>query len=90
MSASSSTRALVAGACGGIGRATVRRLADDGMRVVGVDRAEQPVEGAEATLACDLRDGAACVEAVTGAAQHLDGLDLLVHAAGVARDVGRT
>jgi acetoacetyl-CoA reductase len=86
MSASSPTRALVAGACGGIGRATVRRLSDDGVRVVGVDRTEQSVNGAEATLACDLRDGTACVEAVTSAARHLDGLDLLVHAAGVARD----
>jgi len=79
-------RALVAGAAGGIGRATVARLAAEGIRVVGLDRTDEPIDGAEQMLACDLRDGAACAAAVESAIGRLDGLDVLVHAAGITRD----
>jgi NAD(P)-dependent dehydrogenase (short-subunit alcohol dehydrogenase family) len=79
-------RAIVAGAGGGIGRAVVRRLAAEGIRVAGLDLRAEPVEGAELMFACDLRDGAACSHAVGQAAEQLGGLDTLVHAAGITRD----
>lgn len=71
-------RALVTGAAGGVGRATVELLAEEGAAVVGVDlRAEGDV------VACDVSDAASVTAAVGEAASRLGGLDLLVNVAGI-------
>lgn len=78
--------ALVTGAAGGIGRATVTALATAGANVVGVDLPGVTPSGAALDLACDLADPRA-VEAlfVTLDAQ-LGRLDVVVHCAGIRRD----
>jgi NAD(P)-dependent dehydrogenase (short-subunit alcohol dehydrogenase family) len=76
--------ALVTGAAGGIGRAIVEALANDGVVVVGTDVGAQPQGGpGSAWEACDLADDAA-VETLIARAVSLHGrLDILVNAAGV-------
>ena len=80
-------RALVTGASGGIGRATVRALAMAGMRVVATDRDAVAVEGAEACEVLDVADPASVASAVARAHARLGGLDLLVSNAGVTQRV---
>ncbi len=79
--------AVVTGAASGIGKAIAERLAEDGVRVVGVDRnadALEEIASYESTLAVDLvdPDGVArvreYVEAGAGAC------DILVNAAGIS------
>ena len=71
--------AVVTGAAAGIGRATAERLARDGWRVVGIDRAAGAVEGV-ATLVGDAGD-ASVLEA---ALERCGGvLDALVCSAGI-------
>lgn len=84
--------ALVTGAAGGIGAATARRLALDGLRVLAVDvpSARTPLEALAreiggALLAVDLTSPEA-VEELADAARRLGGLDVLVHNAGITRD----
>lgn len=73
---------LVTGAASGIGRATARRLLDEGAAVVGIDRNEQddPLTGAFEFRRADITDAAAITE-ITGSAGRLDGV---LHAAGIA------
>jgi NAD(P)-dependent dehydrogenase (short-subunit alcohol dehydrogenase family) len=71
--------AIVTGAAAGIGRATALRLGADGWRVVGIDRTNTPVDGAE-LLVGDAGD-AAILEAAVG---RIGGsLDALVCSAGI-------
>ena len=72
--------ALVTGAGGGIGRATVARLTDEGARVVcaDADLAAAEAAGGVSAVALDVTDPAACVAAVEAAGD----LDLLVNLAG--------
>ena len=84
--------ALVTGACGAMGRATVRRFLAEGARVHGLDR---DVDGAAALAAelrgapfsfapVDLRDASAVRAAVAAGIERLERVDVLCSAAGVS------
>ena len=71
--------AIVTGAAAGIGRATVERLVFDGWRVLGIDRNDASVDGAE-LLVGDAGDSSL----LTSALERCDGsLDALVCSAGI-------
>ncbi|MHA7838090.1 MAG: SDR family NAD(P)-dependent oxidoreductase [bacterium] len=86
-------RALITGGASGIGRATARRLAEEGAAVFVVDVNEEGCQetaeairatGADAgTARCDVRDAESCNAAVSAATEHLGGLDVLCNIAGV-------
>jgi NAD(P)-dependent dehydrogenase (short-subunit alcohol dehydrogenase family) len=73
-------RAAVTGAASGIGEAVARRLVDDGVEVLAVDRVEPAVDGAT-PLVADL----ATAEGRTAVVDAADGFDYLVNAAGIIR-----
>jgi len=79
-------RALVVGAAGGIGQATVARLARDGFVVGAVDREDHLPAGATWNTVADLTAAGDCTRAIDEAVIALGGLDVLVHAAGITRD----
>lgn len=79
---------IVTGAASGIGAACVRRLAQRGDRVVGVDIAASVdthvrALGGELGLVADVSSSAACDAAVAAAAQRFGQVDHLVVAAGI-------
>ena len=78
-------RVLVVGASSGIGATTATVVAGLGARVVGAARRVDRVGalGGVTAVACDVRDAAACDEAVGWAARTLGGLDALVYATGI-------
>lgn len=86
-------RALVTGACGGIGRAIVAELAEAGASVgacdlqVALDRGAPA--GAVASAAFDLRDDEALHAGVAAIGEALGGLDVLVANAGVVDTIHR-
>jgi meso-butanediol dehydrogenase / (S,S)-butanediol dehydrogenase / diacetyl reductase len=71
-------RVLVTGAAGGIGKAVVDLLAEEGAQVVGVDLRE-----AEGVLPCDVSDADSVTTAVDAAVGILGGLDVAVNVAGI-------
>jgi SDR family mycofactocin-dependent oxidoreductase len=75
--------ALVTGAAGGIGSATVTRLVEDGYAVVGVDLREGPASDAVAQVVGDVRDRAVLDRAVALAVERWGRLDAAVAAAAV-------
>ncbi|MFI0409411.1 SDR family NAD(P)-dependent oxidoreductase [Actinomadura sp. 3N508] len=79
----SGTRILVTGAGGAIGRAVVRRLADEGARVAGVDLKEPDPGGLACAIAADVTDEADMARATALATDELGGLDGLVAMAGI-------
>ncbi|MFT0860700.1 2,3-dihydro-2,3-dihydroxybenzoate dehydrogenase [Ancylobacter sp. G4_0304] len=77
--------AFVTGASGGIGRALVRLLAEEGARVVATDRPDalEGIEGAHRIAPLDVRDSAA-VDALVARIEAEEGpIDLLANVAGV-------
>jgi len=90
-------RVLVTGAASGIGLATVRRLADGGARVAGLDTNGEALasamHGLGPALTADVADPDAVERAVSSAAGELGGLDGLANVAGtgyLTGDVGAT
>lgn len=74
------------GAASGIGRATARRFAAEGARVVALDlREPEPPESGMA-IACDIADQAAVERAVAQAKERFGKIDVLAHFAGITKD----
>ena len=82
--------ALVTGAGGGIGAATVARLADEGATVVAAARRRggEPLPGAAETIELDVTDEAGWATALGGIEARWRRLDVLVNNAGI-RESGR-
>jgi 3-hydroxy acid dehydrogenase/malonic semialdehyde reductase len=75
--------AIVTGASSGIGAATVRALKREGYRVAGGARRANRID-ADVALELDVTDPDSCERFVERAVAELDGLDVLVNAAGLA------
>jgi NAD(P)-dependent dehydrogenase (short-subunit alcohol dehydrogenase family) len=86
----SGRRVVVTGGASGMGAGIVRAFAARGARVVSLDVAEEAgtaiaaETGTARFVVCDVADEASVKGAFDTAAAHLGGLDVLVHAAGVA------
>ncbi|MCM0612583.1 3-oxoacyl-ACP reductase [Marinobacter sediminum] len=85
--------ALVTGASRGIGASIARTLARDGATVIGLDippvmeelqKVTDAIQGK--ALACDITDTAAPKLIADFVAEHFEGLDLVIHNAGITRD----
>jgi NADP-dependent 3-hydroxy acid dehydrogenase YdfG len=79
--------AIVTGASSGIGLATARALAAEGVRVAAGARRVERLDGlgeGSIGLPLDVTDPESCAGFVTRAVEELEGLDILVNAAGVA------
>ncbi|MFT6862591.1 MAG: NAD(P)-dependent dehydrogenase (short-subunit alcohol dehydrogenase family) [Akkermansiaceae bacterium] len=79
--------AIVTGAAGGIGRATVERLRDDGATVVGIDINPAVVENLTSErltgIVCDITDDAAMKAIIDDTVAKHGSLDLIVANAGI-------
>ncbi len=82
--------AIVTGAASGIGAASARLFADEGARVLAVDRPESAIGEAHAgneaiaTLACDITGKDAPRTIIGTALERFGGLDILFNNAGVS------
>lgn len=86
-------RAIVTGCASGIGRATARRLLDDGAAVFGLDRAwpggVPPIEsGLDGFASVDVSDECSVRTACADALECLGGVDCLVNCAGIEGKLG--
>jgi NADP-dependent 3-hydroxy acid dehydrogenase YdfG len=75
--------AVVTGASSGIGAATIRALAEEGVRVAGGARRVERVE-ADIALPLDVTDPESCAQFAVRAASELGGVDVLVNGAGLS------
>jgi 3-oxoacyl-[acyl-carrier protein] reductase len=77
-------RILVTGGATGIGAAAVQVLSEAGAAVVATyHRTTPPDRAGVSWVQCDVRDSSAVDDMVSGAAETLGGLDVLLHAAGL-------
>ncbi len=76
--------AVVTGASSGIGAATAQALAAEGARVVGGARRTDRIAAQVVPLELDVTDPASCERFVEATLDELDGIDILVNAAGLA------
>lgn len=83
MAALDGKTAIVTGASSGIGAATARALAREGVRVAGGARRVERLES-DVRLEVDVTDVESCERFVERAVSALGGLDILVNAAGLA------
>jgi 3-hydroxy acid dehydrogenase / malonic semialdehyde reductase len=75
--------AIVTGASSGIGAATVKKLREAGVKVVGGARRVERID-ADLALPLDVTDEESCAAFVGRAVSELDGLDILYNNAGLA------
>lgn len=75
--------AVVTGASSGFGAATVRKLREAGVRVVGGARRVERID-ADLALRLDVTDEESCVAFVDSAVEELGGIDVLYNNAGLA------
>jgi NAD(P)-dependent dehydrogenase (short-subunit alcohol dehydrogenase family) len=85
--------AIVTGAGGGLGGATARLLAEDGIQLALLDVRQEPLEGLAAairgeggvalTLAADLQEAGACEDAVAATIAEFGRVDILVNSAAI-------
>jgi len=78
--------ALVTGGSGGIGRAVVATLIEAGAKVLSIDLEGRDVPAGAVGIACDLADADSIDSLAAPIDAQLEGLDLVVHCAGVTRD----
>jgi 3-oxoacyl-[acyl-carrier protein] reductase len=78
--------AIVTGAASGIGRATARRFADEGARVVALDLNLPDAPPGGLAIACDVADQASVEAAVAESKQRFGKIDVLAHFAGITKD----
>ena len=78
--------AIVTGAASGIGRATVRRFADEGAHVVALDLNAPEAPPGGLAIACDVADQAGVERAVAQAKARFGKIDVLAHFAGITKD----
>jgi NAD(P)-dependent dehydrogenase (short-subunit alcohol dehydrogenase family) len=81
-------RVVITGSSGGIGREIAERYAKVGASVAGLDRATPVGNAGYKHISCDIASNTEITRAVRAIAAATDGLDLLVHAAGVFYDDG--
>lgn len=81
----SGRRALIAGAAGGIGAATVCAFAEAGVDVIAVDRKPFEADTGIDCRTCDVTSEADVADLMAQSDQDGAGLDILVNAAGLAR-----
>ncbi len=78
--------AVVTGASGGIGSAVARTLLGRGARVFACDLETRGAPAGTEPRACDVSDGAQVRALADGVKRDAGRIDVLVHAAGIARD----
>jgi hypothetical protein len=76
--------AVVTGASSGIGAATAQALAREGARVVGGARRADRIAAPITPVELDVTDPESCERFLSAALAELDGIDILVNAAGLA------
>jgi NAD(P)-dependent dehydrogenase (short-subunit alcohol dehydrogenase family) len=80
---------VITGASSGIGAATVRRFADEGARVVGVDLRDDAA-GCELAIACDVAEEEAVAAMFSRVREAFGRIDVLFNNAGISPDDDRS
>jgi meso-butanediol dehydrogenase / (S,S)-butanediol dehydrogenase / diacetyl reductase len=76
--------AVVTGAAGGIGQASVRRFSEEGAVVVGIDRCPDPIPGLSLSITADVTSSAEVQAAFARAEAELGRIDILFNIVGAS------